>query len=561
MTDALIDRCRSVVGARHVKTGDRATRRFRKGFRYGDGHVRAVVQPGTLVEQWQVLQACVDADVAIIMQAANTGLTGGSTPYGEGYDRDIVIVNAMRIGRLDLIRDGTQVISLPGVTLDQMEKRLRTIGREPHSVIGSTCIGASVTGGICNNSGGSLIQRGPAYTQYALFAQVDDGGRLKLVNHLGVDLGETPEQILSRLDRGDYTEADITASDNQWASDREYCTHVRDVDADTPARFNADPRRLYEASGSAGKLAVFALRLDTFPAEDDTRVFYIGTNDKAELTAIRRHILSQFENLPVAGEYLHRHAYDMTKRYGKDMFLFIRKFGTDRIPKAFAAKSWVDGLTESLRLGSSLTDHLVQGLMALLPEHLPKRMNDFRDRYEHHLMIKMSGAGIDEARTYLTGFFPTAGGDVFECTPTEGEAAFLLRFAVGNAAGRYRATHRREIADILALDVAIPRNDVEWMSEVPAEIAPDIAHHLVCGHFFCHVFHEDYIVKQGANPEAIKARLTAALAARGAEYPAEHNVGHLYEAKPALREFYRELDPTNAMNPGIGKTSKLRDWA
>jgi D-lactate dehydrogenase len=42
--------------------------------------VLAVVQPGTLVEQWRVLQACVEAGVIVIPQAANTGLTGGSTP-------------------------------------------------------------------------------------------------------------------------------------------------------------------------------------------------------------------------------------------------------------------------------------------------------------------------------------------------------------------------------------------------------------------------------------------------------------------------------------------------
>ena len=47
---------------------------------------------------------------------------------------------------------------------------------------------------------------------------------------------------------------------------------------------------------------------------------------------------------------------------------------------------------------------------------------------------------------------------------------------------------------------------------------------------------------------------------RGAEYPAEHNVGHLYEAKPELQAFYRKLDPCNAFNPGIGKTSKCSHW-
>ncbi len=40
------------------------------------------MQPGTLLEQWQVLQACVAADTIVIVEAANTGLTEGSTPNG-----------------------------------------------------------------------------------------------------------------------------------------------------------------------------------------------------------------------------------------------------------------------------------------------------------------------------------------------------------------------------------------------------------------------------------------------------------------------------------------------
>ena len=156
MVSSLIAQLQSVTGKRYVHVGTRATHRFRKGYRYGDGEVMAAVEPGTLWEQWQVLQACVDADVAIIMQAANTGLTGGSTPFGTGYDRPIVIVNTLRIDRVDLIDEGRQAICFPGATLDRLERALRPIGREPHSVIGSSCIGASVTGGICNNSWASV---------------------------------------------------------------------------------------------------------------------------------------------------------------------------------------------------------------------------------------------------------------------------------------------------------------------------------------------------------------------------------------------------------------------
>ena len=42
----------------------------------------------------------------------------------------------------------------------------------------------------------------------------------------------------------------------------------------------------------------------------------------------------------------------------------------------------------------------------------------------------------------------------------------------------------------------------------------------------------------------------------GAKYPAEHNVGHVYEADDNLKKFYKKLDPCNIFNPGIGKTSK-----
>ncbi|MEO3956611.1 D-lactate dehydrogenase, partial [Chromobacterium piscinae] len=108
----------------------------------------------------------------------------------------------------------------------------KPLNREPHSVIGSSCIGASVLGGVCNNSGGSLIKRGPAYSEMALFAQVDEQGKLKLVNHLGIDLGASPEEILGRLDDERWRAEDVQ-HDGRHASDPDYADRVRHVDADT----------------------------------------------------------------------------------------------------------------------------------------------------------------------------------------------------------------------------------------------------------------------------------------------------------------------------------------
>ncbi|MBD2791039.1 D-lactate dehydrogenase [Xenorhabdus szentirmaii] len=550
-----------IVGSSHILTESRKTERYRKGFRSGQGDALAVVFPGTLLEQWKVFKACVNADKIILMQAANTGLTEGSTPNGNDYDRDIVIINTLRMDKIQILHSVDQVVAFSGSTLWNLEKVLKPLGREPHSVIGSSCIGASVVGGVCNNSGGSLVQRGPAYTEMALYGRVNENGEAELINHLGIALGDTPEEIFTCLEEQRYRTEDIQCSDKS-ASDHEYSLRVRDVDADTPSRFNADERRLFEASGCAGKLVVFAVRLDTFPVGSASQVFYIGTNEAEVLTELRRHILTNFQHLPVAGEYMHRDVFDVTEVYGKDTFVMIDKLGTEKMPLFFNLKGRMDAaLAKVPFLPSHLTDRVMQGLSRLWPSHLPERLKEYRERFEHHLMLKMSGEGIQEANHWLENYFKKANGAYFACTPEEGAKAFLHRFAAAGAAIRYKAIHSHDVEDILALDIALRRNDREWFESLPAEINDVLVHRLYYGHFMCYVFHQDYIVKKGTDVHDLKAKMLEILNQRGAEYPAEHNVGHLYRAKPQLKQFYRMTDPTNTLNPGIGKTSKLKNWA
>lgn len=562
MTSAsLISQLRQIVGDKYLITDPSQSEAYRSGYRFGNGNALAVVRPGNLTEFWAILKACVAADVIVIAQAANTGLTGGSTPDGNDYDRDIVIINAMRISGIQLINDAQQVVCLPGSTLNELEIALKPHGREPHSVIGSSCIGASVIGGICNNSGGALVQRGPAYTEMALYAQLTEQGELQLVNHLGIDLGETPEEMLANLENQRYQRKDIQL-DCGKGHDHAYCNHVRQVDEDSPARFNADPARHYEASGCAGKLAIFAVRLDTFVAEKNTAVFYIGTNQTETLNDLRRHMLANFKQLPISGEYIHRDAFDVAAKYGKDTFWVIKKFGTHWLPKLFALKAKVDRWAKKIDfLPNHLSDKMMQAISMVLPEHLPKKLWQYRDQYEHHLIVKMGGDGVQEARDYLTSYFKeSCKGAFFECDAVETQAAMLHRFAVASAAIRYRAIHEKEVEDIVALDIALRRNDREWFETLPLEIDQKISHKLYYGHFMCHVFHQDYIVKKGYDCMELEHQMLELLDKRGAQYPAEHNVGHLYEAKPELRKFYKSLDPTNSFNPGLGHTSKKKYW-
>lgn len=556
--DELILAFREAVGKRHVLTGARATERFRRGFRSGEGEALCVVQPGDLLGMWRVLQACVAADKIVILQAANTGLTEGSTPKGT-YDRDVVLINTRRMDGLIPLHEGKQVISFPGATLFQLEKMLAPIGREPHSVIGSSCIGASIIGGVCNSSGGSLVERGPVYTELSLYAQITADGQLELVNHLGIDLGDTPEDMLANLQNGTFEKVpDLT---NKRASASDYADIVRDVEAATPARFNADKNKLFESSGSAGKLAVFAVRLDTFAKNDGEKVFYIGANDPADLGDLRRHILANFETLPVSAEYVHRDVFNITERYGKDTVVMIDKLGTSKLPTFFALKGAIDARLRRVPGLGNFTDKAMQLASRVWPKVLPAQMTAFRDQYEHHLILKMKNDGIAEAADWLPHFMKNRDAGYFECTPREAKIAGLHRFAAAGAAVRYMAIHANEVEDIIALDVALRRNEEDWLEVLPPELDAQIVHKLYYGHFMCHVMHQDYVVKKGCDPKALKAAMLELFDARGAEYPAEHNVGHLYKAKPDLAAHYKCCDPTNSFNPGIGKMSKARNYS
>ena len=555
----LVAAFRRIVGHRHVLTASGRMEQYCKGYRSGGGPAIAVVKPKTLLEQWQVLELATASDVIIIMQAANTGLTEGSTPNGT-YDRGTVIISTTRMKQIQIIREGRQIISFPGATLFDLERKLKPLNRVPHSVIGSSCIGASIMGGVCNNSGGALVERGPAYTELALYAQINSEGNLELVNHLGINLGNDPETILSRLEAAEYSKNDIINNDAQ-ASDTDYQKRVRDVDAKTPARFNADPRRLHDASGCAGKLAVFAVRLDTFEPSDREAVFYLGTNNPECFTKLRREFLSQFKVLPVSGEYMHKDTYDLSKTYGKDLLILIDKLGTEQLPNFFALKSWLDTLLAKLPfISERFSDRFLQILSRLWPDQLPARMEDFRNRFDHHLIIKSQGDGIEEVKNYLAQQNITQKLGWFECTNREARVATLHRFVAAGAAIRYQKINTSAVEDIIALDIALRRNDKDWFESLPDKVTSGISHKLYYGHFFCHVLHQDYIIKKGFDPQRIKAQLLEILDQRGARYPAEHNVGHLYQASDDQANFYRECDPTNSFNPGIGKMSKKKHY-
>ncbi|MGB3725008.1 MAG: D-lactate dehydrogenase, partial [Glaciecola sp.] len=501
------------ISANNISADPKHNQHYRKGWRSGEGSALCVIFPQTLDHLFKALIICVQNNLVIVMQAANTGLTEGSTPSGNDYDRPVVVINTLALNDLHLINKGEQVISMPGATLHKLEQTLSGIQRAPHSVIGSSSLGASVVGGIANNSGGALVKRGPAYTELGVYAQITAEGELILVNHMGLYLGDTAEDVVSNLEQGKF-DKEALIQGSRVASDNAYQARIKDVDADTPSRFNADPRRLYEVSGCAGKLAVFAVRVDTHPVAKQEASFYIGTNNSDDLYRLRRLLLTELEELPEVGEYMHRDAFDIAQAYGKDTFLSVMHLGTKRLPKMFAIKGRVDAVLNNQKwLPNYLTDRMMQLGSKFFPQHLPKRMLEFRAKYEHHLVLKLSDASIEKGRELMKHFFaaPESTSEYFECTPDEAKKAYLHRFAAAGAAIRYQTMHSKHVGDILALDIALRRNEQGWVEELPPEIDQFIEKKLYYGHFFCHVFHQDYILKKGANPDSVKAAMLALL--------------------------------------------------
>ena len=564
----------AVVGATNVLTKPSQQQSYVQGAIASiTDAIVAVVIPHSLVALWRVINLCAAADVIIIAQAANTGLTGGSTPYGK-YDRPVVVISMQLLGGVHLLNDGAELIALPAASLQQLESQLAPLGREPHSVLGSSCVGASVIGGICNSSGGMLVQRGPAYTEMALFARRNAVGEFELINHLGVDLGADPEKILENLQTGTFNR-NPNSINSKSCTNHYYQHKVRDCEADTPARFNNDPNGLYEASGSAGKVIVFAVRVATFAKPTQEQTFYISTNDADTLTTLRQQWLKSELNLPILAEYMHQDYNDITMRYGRDTCLSMRKLPASKIGALYRLQAKIGYYLDKWRLPQTLPDRMLQVASTVMPPSLPAPLAEQARSYRYHLIIKVANSNNDDningnnsgnhghivaTQAFLQSHIQQHQGVVHLCTAVESEALLVFRSAATAAMYRYHNLNHTTFGELLSTDIALPRNAVDWDEVLPINLQKQVSKTFYLGHFFCHVMHQDYLLHPEVDAKKFKDELLAFYDRRCIEYPAEHNVGHVYTAKSALHTFYKKLDPTNSLNPGIGQTAKWKNW-
>ena len=141
----IFNKIKKIVGKENFLTSESSMAPYKNGWRTQSGDCKGVIIPSSLLEMWKILDILVNNHKIILLQASNTSLTGGSTPNGR-YDRDLFIINTLKLNNIILINNAKQVVAFPGSTLYELEKKLQKYERAPHSEIGSSCIGASIVG-------------------------------------------------------------------------------------------------------------------------------------------------------------------------------------------------------------------------------------------------------------------------------------------------------------------------------------------------------------------------------------------------------------------------------
>lgn len=148
----------AIVGPAHV-LGDpdlRAGYETDWSGRYG-GRAAFVVRPGSVDEVAAILAHCNEHRVAVVPQAGNTGLVGGSVPRPGGPPP--VVISTRRLDRItDLDVDALQVTAGAGVTIAAWQAGARAAGLDT-PIDFAARDSATIGGAIATNAGGSRVVR------------------------------------------------------------------------------------------------------------------------------------------------------------------------------------------------------------------------------------------------------------------------------------------------------------------------------------------------------------------------------------------------------------------
>mmetsp|Transcript_80826 Transcript_80826/g.142549 ORF Transcript_80826/g.142549 Transcript_80826/m.142549 type:complete len:652 (+) Transcript_80826:30-1985(+) len=560
LTDAqkeLTQKLQGIVGKDHV-----AANVIETGTMVGSGQALAVVRPGSLEEAVEVLKACIAADVAVVPQGAKTGLTGGSVPRDAGCDRPNVVICMRRLDKIVPVgKDVKQVLCFAGAGIYSLQEKMKEFGRDSHSVLGSIFLNPSVAAGVSFGSGGTQIHKGPVYTDRALYCRISPKGEVELVDTLGLKKadGTSGADVLSFLQGKDaLADEDMDPKCKRAASYPNYRKHVTTCDGKV-SRYNADLAG-EDCNRSEGKVLILATIHDTFPLPKDSKLFWISCKDFATADALKRKVaLAAPDCLAKQCEYIERGQFDCIDKAGRVMIKMIEVLGMMNLGSLWNLKLQFEALP--IPFADIICDKILWWLNPLLPESLPPAMMQQGRDFDHHVLMELTDFGNGELQRLegLLKEFVAAAPDgkvkCHECADAhEKTRAILFRFAVQPA---IRTTCVGMGLQGLLIDYAMPKNSSQ-LPEMPSDCGIQLR--VSCSHFGCNVFHDGVMFGPEVNFEEAKRSVKKFIESKGGKLPAEHGHGTEYEAPADTQQRWKKIDPTNAMNPGVGHSSRLRHY-
>lgn len=503
----------------------------------------------------EVLKACAAAGVAIIPQGANTGLTGGSVPRDTLCDRPSVVINMRRLKSVIPIGDGDKVLCMAGAGILDLKNDLEKIGRESHVILGSTFLNPSVGAGLAFGSGGTQIQKGPVYTERALYLKVDSEGKVHLVDDLGIKAKDHKE-LFAKIGSGKLTAEDMVATERS-ASYPGYRQHVCELDHEV-SRCNADTTGP-ECVRSEGKVLILASIHDTYPMPQQTKTMWVACKDFSVAQQLKKAVyLAKPNCLPSCIEYMDRDTCDIVDQAGRGMITTINKLGMGYLGTLWNLKLSIESLP--LPLCPTICDLFLYYTNSILPRSLHQPIHTLTQQYDHHLLVEMGEYGGGELQDMMQRFeahvksLPEGSIAWHDCNPEEANSAKYFRFVTAAAFKTYCIGKG---LGGLSLDYSLPKNE----TGVPPVTYAEPVIRMRYSHFGCNVVHEDIAFKAGVDPIKAKYDIKHTIEGMKGKLPAEHGHGTEYAAPTDVQERWKTIDPSNTMNPGVGGLPYTKHYA
>jgi D-lactate dehydrogenase len=576
-SSSLVEKLRSIVGQNNVyANGDSQQNIYLKGARMGNGKALAVCRPGTLQEAVDSLRAIVDAGAIVIPQGANTGLTGGSVPRDDS-NRNAVVLNMRRLNKMFRVGDeeNSQMLCQAGVGIHDLSVRVGSMGRESHSILGSTFLNPTVAAGVSFGSGGSQIRKGPVFTERALWCRVTDSGEVEVHNTTGFD-APTEEELLNMIDSGNlFTSipSDSTSSSSKskrLSSDaHRYCQSLCNMDDGKVSRCNADVRGI-DPVRSEGKVLILASVHDTFPIPFSTRNVWVSCNSLKTAQLFKQKVLLvEPLDLPISCEYMNKDTIDVVDQAGRALCHSLLRFGIGpHFEKLWDIKIKIESIQTFQSFFSTLPDAVLSIVNSIFSPVLPETVVDLSKKYDHHLLIKLGDFGNDEIIHFeerLNSFLEKneeTSVAVQQLKDDEAKRVSVFRFA---AAPAFRTWCVGRNLQGVSIDYSLPKNHISLPSVndenrgsgdgVGGNVEEEAVIRCRYSHFGCNVVHEDIAWKVGVDVEKRKMKIKKNVEKEGGALPAEHGHGTEYSAPKDTRERWMRMDPMNVLNPGVGGLS------